>query len=66
MVIQFDNMTLYSVLELAEKFNVAPVTIRTYIKQGRIPGRKIGGKWFVSDAGLREFFMPAQVEADTE
>ena len=50
------DMTFYSVLELSQKLNVTAVTIRNYLKHGKIKGQKKMGKWFISDGDLMEFF----------
>lgn len=63
MTIEIGDIKLYSVLELSKKMNVTPITLRTYIREGRIKGQKIGGKWYVSEESLREFFMGYREEA---
>jgi len=49
------DLTLYSVSEVSQKLNVTPVTIWKYLKQGRLKGKKVMGKWFISDEGLGKF-----------
>lgn len=56
MPIKIGDIKLYSVIELSKKLNVTPLTLRTYIKQGRLKGRKVGGRWLLSENSLREFF----------
>ena len=50
------DMTFYSVPELSQKLNVTPVTIWKYLKQRKLKGQKVMGKWFISDEDLMEFF----------
>ena len=50
------DITLYSVSEVSQKLNVTPVTIWKYLKQGKLIGEKVMGKWFISDEGLGKFF----------
>jgi len=50
------DITFYSVLELSQKLNVTPVTICNYLKQGKLKGHKVMGRWFISDEDLMEFF----------
>jgi len=50
------NVTLYSVVDLAQMLNVTTVSIRNYIKQGHLNGQKIMGRWFVSEEELEDFF----------
>jgi len=56
MSVEISGKPLYPVPELSKKLNVTKVTIRNYLKQGKLKGQKAMGKWFVSNEGLREFF----------
>jgi len=56
MPVKITNKTFYSVQELSNKLNVTTVTIRNYIKQGKLKGQKTMGKWFISDEGITEFY----------
>ena len=51
-----ENVTLYSVPELANMLNVTTVSIRNYIKQGHLKGQKMTGRWFVSEVDVKAFF----------
>ena len=57
MPITFTNLVLYNLQELSKKLDVHIVTLKSYIKKGRIKAQKVGGKWYVSEDSLREFFM---------
>ena len=57
------DLTLYSVLDLAEMLNVTTVSIRNYIKQGHLNGQKIMGRWFVSDKDLEDFLKKLTLPA---
>ena len=50
------DKTLYSVPELSQKLNVTTVTIRNYLKQGKLKGQKVMGRWFIVDDDIVEFF----------
>ena len=54
--LRMGDKTFYSVPELAQKLDVTTVTIRNYLKQGKLKGRKVMGKWFISDENLFEIF----------
>jgi predicted site-specific integrase-resolvase len=60
MAITISGQTLYSVSELSQKLNVTTVTIRNYIKQGRLIGHKAMGRWFISEQDMVEFFNSLQ------
>ncbi len=51
-----ENVTLYSVPELAHMLNVTTVSIRNYIRQGYLKGEKLTGRWFVSEQEVKDFF----------
>jgi len=54
-----NNLVLFDVAELAKMFNVTPLTVKAYIRKGRLKGQKMGKKWFVSETSLSEFFNTA-------
>jgi len=54
------DKTLYSVPELSQKLNVTTVTIRNYLKQGKLKGQKVMGRWFILDDDIVEFFVELQ------
>ena len=55
--IKIGGLVLYSVFDLEQMLGVQATTIRQYLRTGRIRGRKLGGRWFVSEDALREFFL---------
>lgn len=54
MPIQFENLTLYSLEEVARVLNKHPNTIKRYIREGSIRAQKISGGWYVSRESLEE------------
>ena len=56
MSIKFGSLTLYTSKEVADVFKVSPVTLRDYIKAGKIKGQKIGGNWYIPEESLTSFF----------
>lgn len=55
-IIQIGSMTLYSAEYLAEKLALTLHTVCAKLRSGEISGRKIGGKWFVSEQALKDYF----------
>lgn len=53
---QVGNLTLYSVDDLHERLGLSKMTIRAYLREGRIRGRKLGVQWYVTEEALREYF----------
>jgi predicted site-specific integrase-resolvase len=50
------NVTLYSVPELSKRLDVTKVTIRSYLREGKLKGKKIMGKWFIPGEDVIDFF----------
>jgi DNA-directed RNA polymerase specialized sigma24 family protein len=53
---KIEDITTYSVTEISQKLNVTPVTIWKYLKQGRLKGQKIMGRWYISGEEIIDFF----------
>ena len=56
MPIKINDLTLFDLKEISEKFGVSIDTIRSYIKTGQLKGRKFGVNWYVSARALEEYF----------
>jgi excisionase family DNA binding protein len=52
---QVGSITLYPLPELSELLGVTPVTLRQYIKDGKLKARKIGSTYHITEEALREF-----------
>ncbi len=50
------KIRLYSLKELSKRLDVNIVTLRSYIRTGRLKGAKMGVQWMVSEDNLREYF----------
>ncbi len=50
-----EKLKVYSLTEIEPILGVTHRTLLTYIKNGRLKGVKIGGKWKVSEENLRKF-----------
>jgi len=59
MSIKVGNLTAYNVPETAELLGTTPLTVRLYIKAGKIQARKIAGKWYVTEDNLKGFISGA-------
>ena len=60
MPIQIGSLTLYDVEELAEKLQVHEVTLRKMLRAGKLPGRKLAKKWYVSEEALQSYFRETE------
>lgn len=50
------ELTLYSVDDLHEMLGISKMTIRAYLREGRLKGRKLGVSWFVTESAIRDYF----------
>ena len=62
MPIQFKDKELYSVKELEKILPITPLTVRAYIRKGKIKGSKIGKSWYVSKQDLEAFLEGDKVK----
>lgn len=60
------NITLYSIDDLHEMLGISKMTLRTYLREGRIRGRKLGVSWFVTEAAIREYFDEPQAPSPSK
>ena len=49
------NLVVYTVADLSKLLNTTPQTVRKYINEGKIKGRKIGRQWLVDEEAVKEF-----------
>lgn len=49
------ELKLYTLKEISELLKVTQRTLLSYLKEGKLKGQKIGGKWIISDENLHKF-----------
>ena len=54
------DLKLYSVVELSEKLDIQPGTIRKLLKSGKLKGRKLAKKWYMAEDSLAEYFQESE------
>ncbi|MFN1835518.1 helix-turn-helix domain-containing protein [Balneola sp. MJW-20] len=54
------DLTLYSVDDLHELLGISKMTLRAYLREGRIRGRKLGVSWYVTEEAIKEYFEEPQ------
>lgn len=55
MTIKIGERKFYLVEDLAKLLFLTPVTVRVYIKQNKIKGKKTGRRWIVSETDLLNY-----------
>ena len=63
---QVGDITLYTVLELSKLLDVTEVTLRRYIKEGKIHAKKIGGAYHISEDALKDFIAKGEPREQAE
>lgn len=70
MSITLGKVTLFTVEELADRLDVQERTIREYLREGKLQGRKLAGRWYVTDEAIADYFRvverPQEPEGATE
>lgn len=54
------SLTLYSIDDLHEMLGVSKMTLRAYLREGRIKGKKLGVQWYVTEEAIRNYFDEPQ------
>lgn len=49
------NLVVYTVPDLCKLLNTTPQTVRKYINEGKIRGRKVGRQWLVDEDAVKEY-----------
>lgn len=50
------SLTLYSVDDLHELLGMSKMTIRAYLREGKLRGKKLGVQWYVTEEAIRSYF----------
>jgi excisionase family DNA binding protein len=50
-----DSGELLTVADAALRLNRSTEQVRRYLREGRLPGRRIGGQWFIPQDALQSF-----------
>ena len=61
---QIGDLKLFDVDELASILEIQPRTIRQLFRDGKLQGRKLARKWYVSEDSLKSYF--SQIESVLE
>ena len=56
----------YTPEDAAEALRCTPRSVYNYLRKGKMPGRKIGGRWKILEEDLREFIRGVHAEVDQD
>jgi len=51
------NVKLYNTKEISELLGLSELSVRKYLREGKIKAKKIGAKWRVTNQDLREYIL---------
>ncbi len=60
------SLTLYSVDDLHELLGISKMTLRAYLREGRLKGRKLGVQWYVTEESIRNYFAEEEESSENE
>lgn len=60
------DLKLFSVDDLHEMLGISKMTIRAYLREGKLKGRKMGVKWFITEESLRNYFNEPELPEENE
>ncbi|PKP61338.1 hypothetical protein CVT91_03435 [Candidatus Atribacteria bacterium HGW-Atribacteria-1] len=55
MPLEVSGLKLYNVDEVAEMLKSTKPTMRAYFREGKLIGRKISGKWYITEDNLKNY-----------
>ena len=56
---EIQGITFYTVIEIAQLLDITPQTVRAYIKEGRLKGKRIGRPILITQESLSAFLEPS-------
>ena len=56
---EIQGITFYTVVEIAQLLDITPQTVRAYIKEGRLKGKRIGRPILITQESLTAFLEPS-------
>jgi len=59
---QIGDLKLYSVEDLSKLLDIQEKTIQQYLKAGKIKGRKLALRWYVTEQDMKDYFSHKEEE----
>lgn len=56
-MLTIQNINFYTVQEVAKELGISPLTVRNYIKTGRLKGQRIGRPVLITEEAVKEFLQ---------
>ena len=65
-MIEIGDLKLFTVEELSERLDIQERTLRDYLRVGRLRGRKLAGRWYITEDALREYFSQSEPNGEEQ
>ncbi len=59
---QIGDLRLFEVEDLAESLGLHERTVRQLLREGRLRGRKLGKRWYVTEESLKAYFSDTDAQ----
>lgn len=56
MPVNIGDLKVYTVPEVAELLDIQEKTVRRFLREGVFHGRKLAGRWYISEPDLQAYF----------
>ena len=56
------DLKIYTLVEVAEMLQVTRRTLYNYLKDGRLKGNKVVGKWIITEEQLKDFIEGSKTD----
>ncbi|GEM_PF-1395238 len=66
MPLRIKDISLYTVRDVARQLGIAEGTVRKYLREGRLAGRKHAGAWHVTEESFRAFLQHSDDDLPAE
>jgi excisionase family DNA binding protein len=55
--IRIGDVRIFELRDVAARLGISTTTLRRYIRQGDLSGKKVGGRWLISESAIEQYFL---------
>jgi len=55
--IEIGSVKIFELADVARALQISTTTLRRYIRQGDLAGKKVGGRWLISESAIEQYFL---------
>jgi excisionase family DNA binding protein len=64
--ITIGDIKIFKLADVAQALEISTTTLRRYIRQGDLAGKKVGGRWLISESALEQYFLSPYTKPGTK